>query len=407
MHLLKINFSHLLCFALAGLFAGSVAYAEPADEPVEIPVLHEWRGDYPVSAICGLPEGQHSSPLNAAYIIEGQEITLDKGRSERAIDPGSAIKIRTSIFGNTVKGDLDADGDDDTVLILVHDPGGSGTFYYAAAALNAEGQYRGTNAILLGDRIAPGAITVRNGIIEVSYTDRKPGEPMSSNPSIEKKLHITIDNGNLRALRSPGKGENIFRGWVTIGHEVRTFLPCSLKTVHWLTGDPTALREIKVRYRWELPHVRPYTPLFMVLFGHIAGASREGFGMDYGASFYASEFAGIRPGENCRSDFILLDSPAPGEVLTSPLMVRGRARGNWFFEGDFPIVLEDLKGNMISRGFVTAKGDWMTKDFVPFEGTLTFEKPANVNSGILIFRKDNPTDRPDLDDEMRISVFFR
>jgi len=39
------------------LIAGSVAYAEPADEPKEPPVLKEWRGEYPVSAICGLHEG--------------------------------------------------------------------------------------------------------------------------------------------------------------------------------------------------------------------------------------------------------------------------------------------------------------------------------------------------------------
>jgi hypothetical protein len=48
----------------------------------------------------------------------------------------------------------------------------------------------------------------------------------------------------------------------------------------------------------------------------------------------------------------------------------------------------------------------MTKKFVPFEGTMEFEKPARVDSGILIFRKDNPSDLKELDDEMRIPVYF-
>ena len=57
------------------------------------------------------------------------------------------------VIDRTVPGDLDADGDMDEVLLLGHDPGGSGTLYYIAAPLNREGKYRGTNSILLGDRI--------------------------------------------------------------------------------------------------------------------------------------------------------------------------------------------------------------------------------------------------------------
>jgi hypothetical protein len=40
-------------------------------------------------------------------------------------------------------------------LLITHDPGGSGTFYYVAAAINVNKRYQGTNAVLLGDRIAP------------------------------------------------------------------------------------------------------------------------------------------------------------------------------------------------------------------------------------------------------------
>ncbi|MBW1939638.1 MAG: hypothetical protein JRI67_12950, partial [Deltaproteobacteria bacterium] len=83
--------------------------------------------------------------MNAAYAIEGQEISLRNGYSEIALGPASAAKIRTPVFGKSVRDDLDGDGDEDAALILVYDPGGSGTFYYLAAAVNLDGLYRGTS----------------------------------------------------------------------------------------------------------------------------------------------------------------------------------------------------------------------------------------------------------------------
>ena len=73
-----------------------------------------------------------------------------------------------------------------------------------------------------------------------------------------------------------------------------------------------------------------------------------------------------------KADLIRLDSPLPNEIIMSPLVVRGEARGNWFFEASFPLILTDWDGKIIAESFAQAKSDWMTADFVPFEGTLTF-----------------------------------
>ena len=48
----------------------------------------------------------------------------------------------------------------------------------------------------------------------------------------------------------------------------------------------------------------------------------------------------------------------------------------------------------------------MTREFVPFEGTLEFEKQVSGNSGILILKKDNPTGKPERDDSLEIPVSF-
>lgn len=142
-----------------------------------------------------------SDPLNTSYIIEGEEIFLKNGHAETAAAPHSATKTRTLVIGDMVPGDLDHDADLDTALFLVHDPGGSGTFYYVAAAENIHGQHLGTNAVLLGDRIAPKDLEIQNGMIVVRYAKREVHESMGSAPSIETGMHLVFGEGKLKALK--------------------------------------------------------------------------------------------------------------------------------------------------------------------------------------------------------------
>lgn len=143
------------------------------------------------------PKASGVDPLEATYIIERQEVRLSQGRAEEEAAPGSATKIKTSVFGQPVFGDLDGDGKDDAALILLHQPGGSGSFYYAAAALNDSGSWRGTNAVFLGDRIAPQNVIIRDSVIVVNYADRRPGEPMTTPPSVGKSMVLAVKNERL------------------------------------------------------------------------------------------------------------------------------------------------------------------------------------------------------------------
>lgn len=111
-----------------------------------------------------------------------------------------------------------------------------------------------------------------------------------------------------------------------------------------------------------------------------------------------------------KSDLIVVSNPKPLSVILSPLTVQGRARGFWFFEATFPIVLTDWDGRIIAEGYATAKDEWMTEEFVPFEGRLEFVRPENIGDfskrGALIFRKDNPSGLPEHDDALEIPIFF-
>lgn len=137
-------------------------------------------------------------PANAEYRIEGESVQLVEGMSEMPAVPDSAEKVITQYFGNEVRTDLDGDGRDDAVLILTQSRGGSGTFFYVVAALNTERGYVGSEALLLGDRIAPQTTEVsknpsHKGVVVVNYADRAEDEPMTAQPSIAKSIWLKLD----------------------------------------------------------------------------------------------------------------------------------------------------------------------------------------------------------------------
>ncbi len=98
-----------------------------------------------------------------------------------------------TVFGEPKYGDLDGDGDEDSALVLSFDNGGSGIFYYVAlAARGANGGYTGTSAVLLGDRIAPQTLEIRNGRAIVNYAVRGEGEDFSVRPSFQQQRKALV-----------------------------------------------------------------------------------------------------------------------------------------------------------------------------------------------------------------------
>ncbi|MEA2112833.1 MAG: Gmad2 immunoglobulin-like domain-containing protein [Patescibacteria group bacterium] len=106
-------------------------------------------------------------------------------------------------------------------------------------------------------------------------------------------------------------------------------------------------------------------------------------------------------------DLIQLNSVRPNDKISSPLTLEGKAKGTWYFEGDFPVILTDWDGRIIAEGYVTAQSDWMVEDFVQFKGNLKFAKPDFDKRGILILKKDNPSDLPEYDNALEIPILFK
>ncbi len=104
-------------------------------------------------------------------------------------------------------------------------------------------------------------------------------------------------------------------------------------------------------------------------------------------------------------NLIKIDNPRPNQIITSPLTITGQARGTWYFEASFPVVLMDDNDNVLVQHYAQAQDEWMTEDFVPFTSELQFEKPTTAN-GKLILKKDNPSGLPENDDELIVPVRF-
>lgn len=107
-----------------------------------------------------------------------------------------------------------------------------------------------------------------------------------------------------------------------------------------------------------------------------------------------------------KSDLITIENPRPNQVVNSPLTITGEARGPWFFEASFPVMLTNWDGLIIAEGIATADGEWMTEEFVPYSVVLEFETPTLYDRGTLILQKSNASGLPEHDDALEIPVKF-
>lgn len=135
---------------------------------------------------------------DAEFIIDGNRVKLTNGVAQTEAAPGSASKVTTRYFGNEVKTDLNGDGREDVAFILTQEGGGSGTFYYAVAALKTDRGYVGSDGYLLGDRIAPQSTNMSQNpkhkqVVVFNYAERAVGEPMTAQPSVGKSVYLKLD----------------------------------------------------------------------------------------------------------------------------------------------------------------------------------------------------------------------
>lgn len=107
-----------------------------------------------------------------------------------------------------------------------------------------------------------------------------------------------------------------------------------------------------------------------------------------------------------KENLIRVENISAGDKISSPVEIKGEARGYWYFEASFPVELINSSGEIIAQGIATAEEEWMTENFVPFSLNLEFLSQEENSLGKLIFRKDNPSGLVEYDDFLEIDISF-
>lgn len=105
------------------------------------------------------------------------------------------------------------------------------------------------------------------------------------------------------------------------------------------------------------------------------------------------------------SDQVVVDTPKPNNVVSSPFTIVGKARGTWFFEASMPVSVFDSDGKLLWSGPAQAQGEWMTTDFVPF--SVTANVGAYTGTSTVMIAKDNPSGLPEHDASYSFQVIVK
>lgn len=246
------------------------------------------------------------------YIIDGTRVRLGDDTATR-------------YFGNEVELDLNDDDREDVVFLVTHQPGGSGTFYYAVAALNTERGYVGSEAFLLGDRIAPQTTERGKGkIVVVNYADRAPGEPFTTEPSVAKTIWLFLDPNIMQF----GEVEQNFEGEAD-----PSVMKLDMKTWVWVSALYNDGRELKPT------GTKPFT----LTFGQDGRFSATTDCNSMGGTYTAGE-----------------DTLVFSEIVSTKMFCEGSQ------EGDFASMLETTSGyHFTSQG-------WLILDLKFDSGSVVF-----------------------------------
>lgn len=139
----------------------------------------------------------HPDPSGGTFIFDDGPMTLSSGRNEKALVPGGSIIEETELLDKIAYGDINRDGKEDAGVFLIRYGAGTGSFTYLAVFASGPVTYRGSETFFLGDRIIVESIDIKNGIIEISYLDRAPNEPLVKEPTLLVTKKFRYANGKL------------------------------------------------------------------------------------------------------------------------------------------------------------------------------------------------------------------
>lgn len=110
--------------------------------------------------------------------------------------------------------------------------------------------------------------------------------------------------------------------------------------------------------------------------------------------------------KNASDDLVKVSYPLILGVTNREFEIKGKARGQWFFESSARVKILNNTGKPIYEGTVTATGDALTKDYVPFIGKV---KVPEGYSGMatLVLLNDNPSGLPENESTVSFPIILK
>jgi len=109
---------------------------------------------------------------------------------------------------------------------------------------------------------------------------------------------------------------------------------------------------------------------------------------------------------NTTADTVVFDVPFPGAVVGKKFLVKGTARGTWFFEASFPVEVLDKNGKRLASVPAQAQGEWMTEGLVPFSASISIPE-TYTGPATLVLHKDNPSGLPKNDASVSFPIVIQ
>ncbi len=202
------------------------------------------------------PEGSSSltpeALENGVYQSEWPEdgvAQLTDGEYRKSIVEGSATELIIRLT-DIAFGDLDGDGVQDAAVILVTDPGGSGTFYDLAAVLNRNGKPEHVATVFLGDRAEIRAFSIETGQVIIEMVTHGPDDPMCCPTQIVRNIYA-LEGDTLVEMASEVIG--------SVEETSEAEIPAELLGTVW---QWSSLVETEPAAQSVVPHPENYTLVF-------------------------------------------------------------------------------------------------------------------------------------------------
>lgn len=152
---------------------------------------------------CACPSLTTRALRSGAYRIDDEIVQLTEGEYRLQYTEDSATERVVTLTDVIARGDLDGRDGKDAAVILVDDPGGSGTFYHLAALIRRENEFENIATEFLGDRIRVQSVVIDDIThgITVHALVRGEGDAMATLPEVQVVMRYMVVGNNLSPVR--------------------------------------------------------------------------------------------------------------------------------------------------------------------------------------------------------------